>query len=75
MDGGPGTDRVHGTGGNDRVFGGEGDNDAVLGGSPGADFMDGGPGANDVCARAELPRDGGAGGADEYGTGCEFKLN
>ena len=75
MDGGPGTDRVHGTGGNDRVFGGEGDNDAVLGGSPGADFMDGGPGANDVCARAELPRDGGAGGADEYGTGCELKLN
>jgi Subtilase family/RTX calcium-binding nonapeptide repeat (4 copies) len=74
-DGGPGTDRVHGTGGNDRVFGGEGDGDSVLGGSPGSDFMAGGPGINDVCTRAEIPIDGGAGGADSFGEGCEFINN
>jgi Ca2+-binding RTX toxin-like protein len=74
-DGGPGTDRVNGTGGNDRVFGGDGDNDSVLGGSPGGDFMDGGPGVDDVCSRDEIPRDGGAGGPDSFGTGCEFINN
>ena len=72
-DGGPGTDRVHGTGGNDRVFGGEGDNDSVLGGSPGSDFIAGGPGDDDVCSRAEIPGDGGAG--DSFGEGCEFVNN
>jgi hypothetical protein len=72
-DGGPGTDRVHGTGGNDRVFGGEGDGDSVLGGSPGSDFIAGGPGVNDVCSRAEIPGDGGAG--DSFGEGCEFINN
>ena len=74
LDGGPGIDRVHGTGGNDRVFGG-GDHDSVLGGSPGSDLMEGGPGDNDVCSRAELPRDGGAGGPDSFGEGCEFINN
>lgn len=75
LDGGPGTDRVNGTGGNDRVFGGDGDSDSVLGGSPGGDFMDGGPGVDDVCSRDEIPRDGGAGGPDSFGPGCEFINN
>jgi hypothetical protein len=75
LDGGPGTDRVTGTGGDDRVFGGDGNSDSVLGGSPGSDFMDGGPGTDDVCSRAEIPRDGGAGGPDSFGPGCEFINN
>jgi Ca2+-binding RTX toxin-like protein len=75
LDGGPDTDRVTGTGGDDRVFGGDGDSDSVLGGSPGSDFMDGGPGTDDVCSRAEIPRDGGAGGPDSFGSGCEFINN
>ena len=74
LDGGPDNDRVHGTGGDDRVFGGDG-RDSVLGGSPGSDFMEGGPGDGDVCSRAEIPRDGGAGGPDSFGTGCEFINN
>ena len=37
--------------------------------------MEGGPGDNDVCSRAEIPRDGGAGGPDSFGTGCEFINN
>jgi hypothetical protein len=75
LDGGPGTDRVHGTGGDDRVFGGDGDNDAVLGGSPGSDHMDGGPGADDICFRAEIPRDSAQPGTDTFGPGCEQVFN
>jgi len=64
VDGGPGTDHIWGSDGNDNLKGGSGTD--TLYGQPGDDKLDGGPSPDDYC-------DGGDG--DDTGTaGCETMI-